>query len=612
MLRILLVIFLLSGFVSVSSANGNVLTKTSQSVTAQEKKIRNEFNNYSTFKRKYIQEMLKSLSLYNGPVDGVWGGKTQKAVLAYADSEGILPSNATWLFTSIVYSPLVTLSSSKSFSEKTDTELCWGATTFYQGVTSWNSGSNYSKELIIEAKSRGLDCDVVNVEEESTQKPLTEAMIEAAVLAELALREEALKNQKEQLRKEAEERLITEQAKSLRDEFNKIPFSERKLIQHVLKQLSGYNGPIDGVWGEKTREAVYSFGNSPGITLSNAKVVFTHLLMLDKFSKNQTASVTDDPISCPTGENQLKDNCFASFTTEEGHKVSGYFRNNKLNGHGTISYSNGNIYKGEWVDSELQGQGTYTYGSQTKSAGDRYVGQFKKSRRHGQGTYTHSDGNKYTGEWKDGKPHGRGKLAENGKTYVGEFKEGKISGQGTFSGDGKKVIGEFKENEVVRGTKIFPNGAVYQGEFKNNEFHGRGTYTWENGDIYQGEWKDGKKHGRGLFSDRDYAGGQFFDTIWENGTFQNIVGQQRPQKSNKKFTFLDALAALAMGAAGANSSASQTQNIYQQPNTNFTQPCFLTGDYVSGFNKVCNYSCGLSAYAETINSTSICPFSVNR
>ena len=43
------------------------------------------------------------------------------------------------------------------------------------------------------------------------------------------------------------------------------------------------------------------------------------------------------------------------------------------------------------------GQGTYT-----SSDGDKYVGEFKDGKQHGQGTLTTTDGQKYVGGWKDG------------------------------------------------------------------------------------------------------------------------------------------------------------------------------------------------------------------
>ena len=43
------------------------------------------------------------------------------------------------------------------------------------------------------------------------------------------------------------------------------------------------------------------------------------------------------------------------------------------------------------------GQGTYT-----SSDGDKYVGEFKDGKQHGQGTLTTTDGQKYVGGWKNG------------------------------------------------------------------------------------------------------------------------------------------------------------------------------------------------------------------
>jgi len=36
--------------------------------------------------------------------------------------------------------------------------------------------------------------------------------------------------------------------------------------------------------------------------------------------------------------------------------------------------------------------------------------------------------------------------------------------------------------------------------------------------------------------------------------------------------------------------------------------CFKKGEVVSGFNKVCSYSCGLSTAAVTVGSFEMCPF----
>ena len=43
------------------------------------------------------------------------------------------------------------------------------------------------------------------------------------------------------------------------------------------------------------------------------------------------------------------------------------------------------------------------FGTFTTSDGDKYVGEYKDGKKHGQGTYTFADGSKYVGEYKDGK-----------------------------------------------------------------------------------------------------------------------------------------------------------------------------------------------------------------
>ena len=68
-------------------------------------------------------------------------------------------------------------------------------------------------------------------------------------------------------------------------------------------------------------------------------------------------------------------------------------KGNCENGQGTYTSSNGNKYVGEWKDQKMHGQGTFTW-----SNGDKYVGEYKDRKMHGQGTYTWSDGDKYVGE----------------------------------------------------------------------------------------------------------------------------------------------------------------------------------------------------------------------
>ena len=75
--------------------------------------------------------------------------------------------------------------------------------------------------------------------------------------------------------------------------------------------------------------------------------------------------------------------------------------NDGYTGKGTYIYGNGEWegekYVGEFKDGKIHGQGTYTW-----TSGDKYVGEFKDDKKHGQGTYTFADGVDWKGLWIDG------------------------------------------------------------------------------------------------------------------------------------------------------------------------------------------------------------------
>mgnify|MGYP001285651294 CR=1 FL=1 len=232
------------------------------------------------------------------------------------------------------------------------------------------------------------------------------------------------------------------------------------------------------------------------------------------------------------------------------HKYAGQFNNNKAEGIGVKSYSNGKeIYCGGYKNNERNGLGYWKLPSGAifvgehkdhgpngfgmmitwegfkfigyvdnwraqsgkwydqkdneiditklgyNKDGSKYVGGYKDGKRHGQGTITHPDGRKYVGEFKDNKIHGQGSFTfSNGQKYVGEYKDGEQHGQGTSTWpDGDEYIGEYKDGKRHgQGTNIRPSGAKYVGEYKNGKSHGQGTYTYPDGAKYVGEYKDGK------------------------------------------------------------------------------------------------------------------------
>ena len=74
----------------------------------------------------------------------------------------------------------------------------------------------------------------------------------------------------------------------------------------------------------------------------------------------------------------------------------GCIQGNCTNGQGTFTTTDGHKYVGEFKDGKLNGQGTYTFPD-----GEKYVGEYKDGNRNGYGTYTFPDGRVKRGIWKN-------------------------------------------------------------------------------------------------------------------------------------------------------------------------------------------------------------------
>ena len=128
----------------------------------------------------------------------------------------------------------------------------------------------------------------------------------------------------------------------------------------------------------------------------------------------------------------------------------------------------------------------------TSPDGRKYVGEWKDGKQNGQGKMTLPDGEKYEGKFKDGIPNGQGiYISPDGRMYVGEFKDGIPNGQGTYiSPDGRMDVGEWKDGKTKWSRNIhFPDGTKYVGEFKDGKTW-NGTEYYKNGNII-GKWVNG-------------------------------------------------------------------------------------------------------------------------
>ena len=89
-----------------------------------------------------------------------------------------------------------------------------------------------------------------------------------------------------------------------------------------------------------------------------------------------------------------------------------------IEGLGTYTSPDGRKYVGEWKDGKRNGQGTFTLPD-----GEKYVGKWKDGKRNGQGTFTFPDGTKYVGGWKGSNPWNGIEYDKNGN-ITGRFVNG--------------------------------------------------------------------------------------------------------------------------------------------------------------------------------------------
>ena len=173
-----------------------------------------------------------------------------------------------------------------------------------------------------------------------------------------------------------------------------------------------------------------------------------------KKKQEESLQIESTLTECQGSDSRQWTNCKGTYTTENGYKYVGKFKDGKI----------------------LIGTATYPGGA-------RYTGRFKNDEPHGEGTFTYSDGSKYFGEWKDGKGHGQGiKTWKDGRKYTGGFKNDEPHGQGTF---------------------IYPDGSKYYGQYKDGKRHGEGTLTYSDGKTYIGQFVAGLAYGKGLCINQD-------------------------------------------------------------------------------------------------------------
>lgn len=139
----------------------------------------------------------------------------------------------------------------------------------------------------------------------------------------------------------------------------------------------------------------------------------------------------------------------------------------------------GNTYEGEWSNGAANGHGVLTY-----SNGDRYEGQWRNDQENGFGVLSFVDGRRYEGNWINGKKNGQGVyFYKNGDNYNGNWVDNMWQGHGVYTFANGDIIDCQWINGVRNGagSEIFPDGSRYDGMYNNGKRHGDGVYTFESG-----------------------------------------------------------------------------------------------------------------------------------
>lgn len=215
------------------------------------------------------------------------------------------------------------------------------------------------------------------------------------------------------------------------------------------------------------------------------------------------------------GDCQYEDaskNLFQNETgVEKDSKDTGALMNGRLQNLCSVSFTNGDYFKGIFKDGMPNGKGKMYYKTSVKSMitgieyeTAQYEGNFRNGKRDGYGKMVWADGSSFVGTWKnDERHHGTMIMTQSGCVYKGKFK-----------------------NDIIHdknGILMLPSFVIYQGEFFQGKTRPLSLLMFQNGDIYYGQHNQFIKNGVGKLI--EFNGG-FQEGQWDtdklNGNFCRV------------------------------------------------------------------------------------------
>jgi len=135
-----------------------------------------------------------------------------------------------------------------------------------------------------------------------------------------------------------------------------------------------------------------------------------------------------------------------------GSEYDGWWKYNKMDGHGTRRFPNGNLYVGNYSDGRRNGSGRHIFAN-----GDQYVGIFKDDAMHGAGRYYFKNNESFEGTFNRGRKEGRGKYQWSDGTidiiwYINDVR----------SGEGVRYSADRKKAWKLEGSKVKGKISLYE------------------------------------------------------------------------------------------------------------------------------------------------------
>jgi hypothetical protein len=180
-----------------------------------------------------------------------------------------------------------------------------------------------------------------------------------------------------------------------------------------------------------------------------------------------------------------------SLSQETRMIYEGWWNQGYRQGHGKTTWG-GSAYEGEHASDRFCGQGILCWDQGTC----RYQGGMKDDKFDGEGIYTCSDGSRYHGIYRDGHAHGWGVYTwPANNEYRGHHKKGHRHGYGTLKLDGGRIVyvGHF-DRGVAHGlaSKTEAGVGIFKGQFKHGNREGWGLYVYaDDGSRLWGKWSKG-------------------------------------------------------------------------------------------------------------------------